>query len=116
MVPERPLATRLAPGTYFPPTVAGRGTSSAVGMPSHPFASAAFAARPRLRPFPAPGHARREAPQIFSTWENSSSTGVARPKIETATFRRARSWSTSSTTPLNEVKGPSATRTCSPIS
>ena len=47
---------------------------------------------------------------------NSSSTGVARPKIDTATFKRERSSSTSSTVPLNEVNGPSATRTCSPIS
>ena len=52
----------------------------------------------------------------FSTCEYSSSTGVERPKIDTATLRRARSSSTSSTRPLNEVKGPSATRTCSPIS
>ena len=54
--------------------------------------------------------------QTFSTCVNSSSTGVARPKIDTATFTRLRSSSTSSTVPLNEVKGPSATRTCSPIS
>ena len=54
--------------------------------------------------------------QTFSTCVNSSSTGVARPKIDTATFKRERSSSTSSTVPLNEVNGPSATRTCSPIS
>src|SRR5262249_4873282 len=37
--------------------------------------------------------------QIFSTWPYSSSTGVARPKIDTATFNRARTSSTSSTLP-----------------
>src|SRR5207248_9247276 len=52
----------------------------------------------------------------FSTCEYSSSTGVARPKIDTATLSRDFSSSTSSTTPLNEVKGPSETRTCSPTS
>lgn len=57
-----------------------------------------------------------KAPQTFSTWPNSSSTGVARPKMETATFRRERASSTSSTIPLNEAKGPSATFTVSPTS
>src|SRR6266508_4522977 len=52
----------------------------------------------------------------FSTCPNSSSTGVARPKIETATFTRERPSSTSSTVPLNEANGPSDTRTCSPTS
>src|SRR6266481_2936188 len=52
----------------------------------------------------------------FSPWEYSSSTGVARPKIDTATLIRDFSSSTSSTTPLNEVNGPSETRTCSPTS
>gem|GEM_PF-3816607 len=33
----------------------------------------------------------------FSTWPNSNSTGVGRPKINTATLSRARSSSTSST-------------------
>jgi len=40
----------------------------------------------------------------------------ARPKIETATLRRERASSTSSTVPLNEANGPSDTRTCSPTS
>src|SRR6185437_10666197 len=52
----------------------------------------------------------------FSTCPNSSSTGVARPKIDTATFTRERASSTSSTVPLNEANGPSDTRTCSPTS
>src|SRR6476660_5280774 len=52
----------------------------------------------------------------FSTCPNSSSTGVARPKIDTATFTRERASSISSTTPENEANGPSATRTFSPIS
>src|SRR5690606_4340180 len=52
----------------------------------------------------------------FSTCPNSSSTGVGRPKIETATLSRERSSSTSSTEPEKEAKGPSATRTISPIS
>src|SRR5271156_2578853 len=56
------------------------------------------------------------AVQTFSTWPNSRSTGVARPKIDTATLTRERDSSTSSTTPLNEANGPSATRTFSPIS
>jgi hypothetical protein len=47
---------------------------------------------------------------------NSNSTGVGRPKIETATLRRDRSSSTSSTRPLKLANGPSATLTCSPIS
>ena len=55
-------------------------------------------------------------PHTFSTCEYSSSTGVARPKIDTATLIRAFSSSTSSTRPLNEVNGPSQTRTCSPTS
>src|SRR5579871_877837 len=54
--------------------------------------------------------------QPFSTWLNSSSTGVARPKILTATLSRERSSSTSSTVPLNDANGPSETRTCSPTS
>src|SRR3546814_8960418 len=58
----------------------------------------------------------RQSDHCFSTWLYSSSTGVARPKIDTATLRRARSSSTSSTTPENDVNGPSATRTCSPTS
>src|SRR5579875_2389448 len=45
----------------------------------------------------------------FSTWPNSSSTGVARPKIETLTFMRPFSSSTSSTVPLKLVNGPSVT-------
>jgi len=36
--------------------------------------------------------------------------------METLTFTRPRSSSTSSTVPLKLVKGPSATRTCSPTS
>ena len=46
----------------------------------------------------------------------SNSTGVALPNMETATFNLDLSASTSSTTPLNEAKGPSATLTVSPIS
>ena len=52
----------------------------------------------------------------FSTCPNSSSTGVARPKIDTATLTRERASSTSSTVPLNDANGPSDTRTCSPTS
>ena len=55
-------------------------------------------------------------PQTFSTCPYSSSTGVERPKIETLTFTRPFSSSTSSTVPLKLVNGPSATRTCSPTS
>ena len=51
-----------------------------------------------------------------STCSNSSSTGVARPKIETPTLTRPRSKSSSSTTPLKLAKGPSSTFTASPIS
>src|SRR5262245_57624240 len=59
---------------------------------------------------------RRRPRHSFSTWPNSSSTGVARPKIDTATLSRERLSSTSSTVPLNEANGPSDTRTCSPTS
>src|SRR4029079_14521439 len=55
-------------------------------------------------------------PYTFSTCVNSSSTGVARPKIDTATLTRERPSSTSSTVPLNDANGPSDTRTCSPTS
>ena len=41
---------------------------------------------------------------IFSTCVYSSSTGVARPKIDTATFTRLRSSSTSSTVPVKVDK------------
>jgi len=51
-----------------------------------------------------------------STCSNSSSTGVARPKIETLTLTRLRSKSSSSTVPLKLAKGPSSTLTASPIS
>lgn len=51
-----------------------------------------------------------------STCSNSSSTGVARPKIDTDTFTRPRSKSSSSTTPLKLANGPSRTLTASPIS
>src|SRR6266849_546999 len=61
-------------------------------------------------------HALKQAAYTFSTCVNSSSTGVARPKIETATFTRERPSSTSSTVPLNDSNGPSETRTCSPTS
>src|SRR4051812_31563371 len=51
-----------------------------------------------------------------STCSNSSSTGVARPKMETETFTRPFSKSSSSTIPLKLAKGPSSTLTASPIS
>ncbi len=51
-----------------------------------------------------------------STSSNASSTGVARPKIETATLTRCFSKSSSSTVPLNEANGPALTFTESPIS
>jgi len=51
-----------------------------------------------------------------STCSKSSSTGVARPKIETETLTRFLSKSSSSTTPVNELNGPSSTFTESPIS
>src|SRR4030088_1284196 len=46
----------------------------------------------------------------------SSSTGVARPKIETSTRTRPLSGFTSSTVPLKFEKGPATTRTLSPSS
>jgi len=51
-----------------------------------------------------------------STCSKSSSTGVARPKIETETLTLDLSKSSSSTTPLKLAKGPSSTLTWSPIS
>ena len=53
---------------------------------------------------------------LRSTCSNSSSTGVARPKIDTETFTRLRSKSSSSTSPLKVANGPSRTLTWSPIS
>lgn len=46
-----------------------------------------------------------------STCSKSSSTGVARPKIETLTLTLALSKSSSSTTPLKLANGPSSTLT-----
>src|SRR5690606_22699205 len=51
-----------------------------------------------------------------STCSKSSSTGVARPKIDTDTLTRFFSKSSSSTVPLKLAKGPSSTLTLSPIS
>lgn len=51
-----------------------------------------------------------------STCSKSSSTGVARPKIETETLTFALSKSSSSTCPMKLAKGPSSTLTESPIS
>ena len=53
---------------------------------------------------------------LSSTCSKSSSTGVARPKIETATLTLFLSKSSSSTRPLKLAKGPSRTFTESPIS
>src|SRR5438132_258779 len=47
----------------------------------------------------------------FSTWLNSNSTGVERPKIVTITFSVSRSSFTSSTTPVKLANGPSVMRT-----
>ena len=49
----------------------------------------------------------------FSTWLNSSSTGVERPKIVTITFKVSRSSFTSSTMPWKVANGPSEMRTVS---
>ena len=61
---------------------------------------------------------RRMVPTYFerSTCSKSSSTGVARPKIDTDTLTLDLSKSSSSTTPLKLAKGPSRTLTASPIS
>src|ERR1700730_3700316 len=53
---------------------------------------------------------------VFSTCMKSSSTGVARPKIETSTRTRPLSGFTSSTVPLKFENGPATTRTLSPSS
>ena len=58
---------------------------------------------------------RSSSPRSFLTCEYSSSTGVARPKIETETLTRPLPSSTSSTVPENELNGPSETRTSSPM-
>ncbi len=65
---------------------------------------------------PAPAAAGASAYLTRSTCSNSSSTGVARPKIETETFTRPFSKSSSSTMPLKLAKGPSSTLIESPIS
>src|SRR6266849_7430834 len=49
----------------------------------------------------------------FSTWLNSNSTGVERPKIVTITFSVSRSSFTSSTIPWNVANGPSEILTVS---
>src|SRR5690606_12401954 len=64
----------------------------------------------------APPEGRGETQTVFSTCSYSSSTGVARPKMETDTRRRARSSSTLSTTPSKLANGPSVTLTFSPMS
>src|SRR5262252_8098063 len=65
-------------------------------------------------------HIRAEGTHIryatFSTWLNSSSTGVDRPKIVTITFSVSRSSLTSSTTPVKLANGPSVMRTLSFLS
>src|SRR5512133_2159191 len=53
---------------------------------------------------------------VFSTCMKSSSTGVARPKIDTSTRTLPLSGLTSSTVPLKFENGPSITRTWSPSS
>src|SRR3546814_16426982 len=53
---------------------------------------------------------------LRSTCSKSSSTGVARPKIDTDTLTLALSKSSSSTVPLKLANGPSSTFTASPIS
>src|SRR5512133_3239252 len=53
---------------------------------------------------------------VFSTCMKSSSTGVARPKIDTRTRTLPLSGLTSSTVPLKFENGPSVTRTESPSS
>ena len=52
----------------------------------------------------------------FSTWAKSSSTGVARPKIDTRTLTFCLSGFTSSTVAEKFANGPSMTRTVSPAS
>src|SRR5712691_2680375 len=89
----------------FSPTPAKAGAHAAAASPVDPWIPAFAGMLARLR-----------RAHTFSTCEYSSSTGVARPKIDTATLIRDFSSSTSSTTPLNEVNGPSETRTCSPTS
>src|SRR5690606_13222420 len=61
-----------------------------------------------------PAPARRD--QSLATCENSSSTGVSRPKMLTSTL--SRSWSSliSMTSPEKSANGPSLTRTVSPSS
>src|SRR6266478_5984250 len=65
---------------------------------------------------PARGRQASHLDYVFSTCMKSSSTGVARPKIETSTRTRPLSGFTSSTVPLKLEKGPSTTRTLSPSS
>src|SRR5437868_11443450 len=67
-------------------------------------------------PPPLQKQGRRQGHLTLSTCSNSSSTGVARPKIDTDTLTRPRSKSNSSTTPLKLANGPSSTLTESPTS
>src|SRR3954467_12376178 len=69
---------------------------------------------PRVRAPPVAGNAGSSCSQVFSTCMKSSSTGVARPKMETSTRTRPLSGFTSSTVPLKLGSGPSPTRRLSP--
>src|SRR3954467_3637070 len=71
---------------------------------------------PRLRAPPVAGKAGSSCSQVFSTCMKSSSTGVARPKMDTSTLTRPLSGFTSSTVPLKFENGPSTTLTLSPSS
>lgn len=98
--------------------IAGRSVAARTDVSFHPVPQRK---RPELPPrpastYPAESNTFRRHHFARSTCSNSSSTGVARPKMETPTFTRPRSKSSSSTRPLKEANGPSSTLTLSPIS
>jgi hypothetical protein len=99
----------LVTGTYLSPISSSFAASRETKM-----------AGSAARPFELDPGLRRDTSRSIhltsSTCSNSSSTGVARPKIETATFTRPFSKSSSSTSPLKLANGPSSTFTLSPIS
>jgi len=117
--PSRPLNVDAAWLFIVAPAKAGAPAGERLGV-LHPLGSQPSLGR-RVAGADEPRKPRRGRPGASayltrSTCSNSSSTGVARPKMETPTLTRPRSKSSSSTRPLKLANGPSRTLTLSPIS
>src|SRR3569623_1251850 len=94
-------------------SVVGRGANA---LPRFKFSGSNSHPRVTSRSYSPPRRGRPNSYFERSTCSNSSSTGVARPKIDTDTLTRLLSKSSSSTMPLKLANGPSSTLTESPIS